>query len=87
MSARDRLLRQDECLACQAIWTGADLQHAHTCLRCPECHERPIGVAIYVGAYCYRCGWRQGDLDGDLARDIKWDRAHDRMERDGLEDV
>ena len=83
MSASARLLRQDECLACQAIWAGRDCgrvdvfdcdeidcvrhvlpQHAHMCLACPECHERPIGVAIYVGAYCYRCGWREGDRVG-----------------------
>ena len=56
-----RLLRQDECLACQAIWAGDAPQHAHVCLACPQCHERPVGGAIYVGAYCYQCGWRDGE--------------------------
>ena len=64
-----RLLGQDECLACQAIWAGDVPQNAHVCLACPECHERPVGVAISVGAYCYHCGWREGGVvrlnDGD----------------------
>jgi hypothetical protein len=84
-----RMLGQDECLACQAIWAGCSTcngsgriicdgflhgesvscpdctpQYAHVCLACPQCHERPVGVAIYVGAYCYRCGWREGDRVG-----------------------
>lgn len=83
MSARDRLLRQDECMACQAIWAGDTLQHAHVCLACPQCHERPVGVAIYVGAYCYRCGWREGDMvDGGRVNDIKLDRWLDDDGRD-----
>ena len=55
-----RRLGQDEGLACQALWVGDVPQHAHVCLACPQCHERPVGVAISVGAYCYRCGWREG---------------------------
>lgn len=79
MSASARFLRQDECLACQAIWAGDAPQHAHGCLACPACHERPIGVAVYVGAYCYRCGWREGDIvDGDRVNDIQEDRKQDR---------
>ena len=54
-----RVLGLDDCLACQALWAGDDPQYAHVCLACPQCHERPVGVALIVGAYCYKCGWRE----------------------------
>ena len=52
---------QEDCLACQALWAGGDPQYAHVCLAYPQCHERPVGVALIVGAYCWKCGWRESE--------------------------